>query len=145
MNAMQGVEHALRGIAALPDATKKGLIYLIVGHRADCGQQCVDHHAIIEQLANELGLNNQVLFIDEHLSQARGSHTIHAMNAVLGSHCNYVHLAGGIGDGAASRGRLSSDLPRRPLSAPCNILRGHGAWLCPACNAFYGCPELYAG
>lgn len=66
---MQGVEHALRAIALLPHATRQSLIYLIVGQPADCGQNCVDHYSMVEELASELSVRDQVLTIKEHLSE----------------------------------------------------------------------------
>ncbi|KAL4855480.1 Initiation-specific alpha-1 [Chlorella vulgaris] len=86
-NNIHAIPHGAHVMSDFPDKeANKGLlglqgkaVLLTMGYQGP--DKCVDHHVIIEQLANELGLNNQVLFIDEHLSQARGSHTIPAMNA----------------------------------------------------------------
>jgi hypothetical protein len=59
----------MRAVALLPNTTRQDLIYVVVGQPADCGRRCVDHYSTIEQLANELSLTDQVLTINEHLSQ----------------------------------------------------------------------------
>jgi hypothetical protein len=55
----------------MPKAARETFIYLIVGRPADCGQPCLDYRSKIEQLADELGVKQQVLIITEHLSEVR--------------------------------------------------------------------------
>jgi hypothetical protein len=68
---LQGVEHVIRGLGSMPKAARETFIYLIVGRPADCGQPCLDYRSKIEQLADELGVKQQVLIITEHLSEVR--------------------------------------------------------------------------
>ena len=65
------MEHGIRGMGAMPKAARDTLIYLVVGRPADCGEPCLDYRIRIEQLAEELGVKQQVLIISEHLSEVR--------------------------------------------------------------------------
>lgn len=66
---MHGVEYVIRGLAAMPKPSRDRFIYMVVGSPADCGARCLDYQAAIEDLADELGVRQQVLIISEHLSQ----------------------------------------------------------------------------
>jgi hypothetical protein len=68
---LQGLEHVIRGMGAMPKAARDNFIFLIVGRPADCGEPCLDYRAKIEQLADELAVKQQVLIITEHLSEVR--------------------------------------------------------------------------
>ena len=59
-------------MAMLPNATREGMVYLVVGRPGDCGEACIDHRGLLDELIREHGLQKQVLIISEFLSKVGG-------------------------------------------------------------------------
>lgn len=69
MGPDKGVQHVMHALEKLPQSLKDDMVYVVAGKPADCGGNCIEYYAYLEDLSHELNLTAHVALMPKALTQ----------------------------------------------------------------------------